>query len=70
MVNISKVEKLFTHKIISIKWETNSNSLGLVSRERPPYVSCVTIAPFIALNLTPQNRGQAVYLNPREYQTI
>ena len=35
MVNISKVDKLFTHTIISIKRETNSNSLGLVSRERP-----------------------------------
>ena len=34
MVNNNKVDKLFTHKIISIKRETNSNSLGLVGREK------------------------------------
>ena len=37
MVNNSKVDKLFTHKIISIEQESNYNSLRLVGRERPPY---------------------------------
>ena len=52
MVNNSKVDKLFTHKIISIKRETNSNSLGLVGRERPPFFNALHIEPF---GWTPSN---------------
>ena len=46
MVNNSKVDKFFTHKIISFKRETNSNSLGLVGRERPPFLNALHIEAF------------------------
>ena len=46
MVNISKVNKLFIHKIMSIKRDTNSNSLRLVGRERPPFLNALHIEPF------------------------
>ena len=50
-LTIVKLVKLFINKIISIK-ETNSNSLGLVSRDQPPFLSTLCIEPF---GWTPSN---------------
>ena len=47
----TKANKLFIHKI-SIKLETNFNSLGLVGRERPPFFYALHIEPF---GWTPSN---------------
>ena len=52
LVNNSKVNKLFLHKIISIKRETNSNSLRLVCKERPSFLNTLHIEPF---GWTPSN---------------
>ena len=57
-LTIVKLIKLFINKIISIK-ETNSNSLGLVSRDQPPFLSTLRIEPF---GWTPSNSPNIFYL--------